>query len=86
MLHHNTGVLDERLPVRGICDGKKYINAPRRSYAWRKITEKEPISPHTQLAVQFPVFSNTFPTHTHTHTHTPVSYTHLDVYKRQFYN
>ena len=22
-------------------------------------------------------------THTHTHTHTPVSYTHLDVYKRQ---
>ena len=21
--------------------------------------------------------------HTHTHTHTPVSYTHLDVYKRQ---
>ena len=23
-------------------------------------------------------------THTHTHTHTPVSYTHLDVYKRQF--
>ena len=24
-----------------------------------------------------------FNTHTHTHTHTPVSYTHLDVYKRQ---
>ena len=24
-------------------------------------------------------------THTHTHTHTPVSYTHLDVYKRQGY-
>ena len=23
-------------------------------------------------------------THTHTHTHTPVSYTHLDVYKRQY--
>ena len=25
-------------------------------------------------------------THTHTHTHTPVSYTHLDVYKRQMLN
>ena len=25
-------------------------------------------------------------THTHTHTHTPVSYTHLDVYKRQVSN
>ena len=24
--------------------------------------------------------------HTHTHTHTPVSYTHLDVYKRQTYD
>ena len=24
-------------------------------------------------------------THTHTHTHTPVSYTHLDVYKRQVF-
>ena len=24
--------------------------------------------------------------HTHTHTHTPVSYTHLDVYKRQIEN
>ena len=24
-------------------------------------------------------------THTHTHTHTPVSYTHLDVYKRQIF-
>ena len=25
-------------------------------------------------------------THTHTHTHTPVSYTHLDVYKRQTFS
>ena len=32
---------------------------------------------------QEPVTGKQTHTHTHTHTHTPVSYTHLDVYKRQ---